>query len=295
MSGKGLCQPAKMSEISFKKIRNLQDDSNRQTFEMVAKLNDFFAENNIDIKFDAAEVQSRLAKNLFRERHIAQAIRIAVFEKENTDFGRAKLLNSIFLGKEIKSAIDNLAGLENEIRSNLLKVGGAAFVPEDPKAFLSLEEVMDLIIDAGGIPCYPVLLDFGNGNFTDYEANKEKLLQTFIDKNIYSIELIPGRNEYNILKDFVSFFNKNGFVITFGTEHNTPKLDPMKISCGGIDLDDELKQINFEGTAVIAAHQYLIANGEEGYLKNGMAKIEGKAYFIELGKAVIAKFLENYF
>lgn len=290
-SGKGLCQPAKMSKASEQIISNLQKESNHQTFEMVKKLNAFFIEIGVDIQFDAEEVQNRLAKNLFRERHIAQAIRIAVFEKERTDLGRAKLLNTIFSGKEIKSAIDDVAGLENEIRGNLLKTGGAAFVPEDPKAFLTLEEIIELIIDAGGIPCYPVLLDFGDGNFTDYEGNKEKLLQTLKSKNVFSIELIPGRNKFEILKDFVTYFNNNGFVITFGTEHNTPKLDPMKISCGGgVDLDDELKQINYEGVAVVAAHQYLIAKGEEGYLKNGIAKTEEKDYFIELGKAVIAKF-----
>ena len=295
-SGKGLRQPAKMSEASFKKIKDLQGESNRQTYAMVKKLNVFFAENNIDIQFDAEEVQGRLAKNLFRERHIAQAIRIAVFEKEETDLGRAQLFNKIFRGKEIKSAIDDAAGLENEIRGNLLKAGGAAFVPEDPKAFLSLEEVMEIIIDAGGIPCYPVLLDFDNGNFTDFEADKEKLLEELIKNNVYSIELIPGRNEYQILKDFVTFFHKKGFVITFGSEHNTPKLDPMRITCkGGVELDDELKQINYEGTAIIAAHQYLLARGMMGYLSNGKAKMEEKAYFIELGKAVISKFLSNKF
>ena len=292
-SGKGLRQPAAMSENSFKKIKDLQEESNRQTYQMVEMLNAFLAENAIDIQFDAAEVQTRLAKNLFRERHIAQAIRIAVFEKEETDLGRAKLFNRIFQGKELKSAIDDVAGLENEIRGNLLKAGGAAFVPEDPKAFLSLDEVMDLIVDAGGIPCYPVLLDFGNGNFTDYEADKEKLLQELLKNDVYSIELIPGRNKYEILKDFVKFFHENGFVITFGSEHNTPQLDPLKLSCGGgIDLDDELKQINYEGTAVIAAHQYLIGNGKEGYLKGKKAKTEEKAHFIELGKAVISDFLK---
>ena len=292
-SGKGLRQPAKMSEASFKKMKDLQEESNRQTYEMVEKLNVFFAENNIGIQFDPAEVQHRLAKNLFRERHIAQAIRIAVFEKEETDLGRAQLLNKIFRGKEIKSAIDDVAGLENEIRGNLLKAGGAAFVPEDPKAFLSLEEVKEIIIDAGGIPCYPVLLDFGNGNFTDYEADKEKLLQELIKNDVYSIELIPGRNDYQILRDFVTFFHKNGFVITFGSEHNTPQLDPMKITCkGGVELEDELKQINYEGTAIIAAHQYLLSRGMMGYLSNRKAKMEEKAYFTELGKAVIAHFSE---
>lgn len=291
-SGKGLRQPAKMSESSFNKIKDLQEESNRQTYEMVKELNNFFTENNIDIQFDPKEIQNRLAKNLFRERHIAQAIRIAVFEKEETDLGRATLLNKIFLGKEIKSAIDDIAGLENEIRGNLLKAGGAAFVPEDPKAFLSLNEVIEIIIDAGGIPCYPVLLDFGNGNFTDYESDKEKLLQELIKNDVYSIELIPGRNDYQILKNFVTFFHKNGFVITFGSEHNTPQLDPMKITCKGkVELDEELKNINYDGAAIIAAHQYLIANEKEGYLKGKKAKTEQKEHFIELGKAIITHFL----
>lgn len=291
-SGKGLCQPAKMSSTSFKKIQDLQEESNRQTYEMVDKLNAYFTEKEIDIRFDAKELQTRFAKNLFRERHIAQAIRVAVYEKEGSDLGRAMLLNKIFDGKDIKSAIDDVAGLENEIRGCLLKSGGAAFVQEDPKAFLSLEEVQELIIDAGGIPCYPVLLDFGTDNFTDYEADKEKLLAELKSKNVSCIELIPGRNKFDILKNFVQFFNQNGFVITFGSEHNTPKLDPIKIIAGGgVELDDELKTINYEGAAVVAAHQYLIANGEEGYLKNGTAKTNEKAYFVELGKAVIAKFL----
>lgn len=293
-SGKGLRQPAQMSKASAEKIRNLIAESNHQTFEMMDKLNAYFSEMGVDIQFDAKEVQGRLAKRLFRERHIAQAVRIAVFEKETTDLGRAALLNKIFNGKEIKSAIDDVAGLENEIRGNLLKAGGAAFVPEDPKAFLSLNEVMELIIDAGGIPCYPVLLDFGDENYTDYEADKEKLLETLKSKNIFSIELIPARNNYEIFRNFVQFFHQNNFVITFGTEHNTPKLDPLKVvGGGGVELDDEMKQINFEGTAVIAAHQYLVANGQEGYLKDGIAKVEEKAAFAELGKAVIAKFINE--
>ena len=291
-SGKGLRQPSQMGRISTAKVKELQVESNRQTFEMVKKLNLFFKENEIDIQFNALEIQNRLAKNLFRERHIAQAIRIAVFEKGQSESERMELLTKIFSGKAPKSALNNNAALENEIRGNLLKAGGAAFVPEDPKAFLSFEEVREIIIDAGGIPCYPVLLDFGNGNFTDYEADKENLLETLKNKGVFSIELIPGRNDFNIMKEFVTYFDQHDFVVTFGSEHNTPQLDPLKITCGGgVDLDEDLKRINFEGTAVIAAHQYLIAKGKEGYLKNGIAKTKEKEYFVELGKAVIAKFL----
>jgi hypothetical protein len=291
-SGKGLSYPAKMSEKSRQKIKTLQEESNRQTYQMVEKLNTFFAENQIDLHFDANELQNKLAKNLFRERHIAQAIRLAIFEKESTADGRKQLFEQIFSGKGLKAPLGRVASIENEIRSNLLKAGGTAFVPEDPKAFLSLEEVIELIIDAGGIPCYPVLLDDAQGNFTDFEGDKEKLLEELVKNDVYSIELIPGRNDYEILKDFVSFFNQNGFVITFGTEHNTPQLDPLKVSCrGGVPLDKELMQINYEGAAVIAAHQYLLGNGMVGgYLDGRKAKIAEKEKFVELGKAVIAYF-----
>ena len=292
-SGKGLRQPANMSEASFEKIRNLQMESNRQTYEMVERLNAFMAEIQVGIIFDAKALHQRLAKNLFRERHIAQAVRIGVFSYYEEDADRKRILQKIFSGKEVKSSLDNFAALENEIRGNLLKAGGAAFVPEDPKAFLSLDEVIELIVDAGGIPCYPVLLDDPKGVCTDYEADKEKLLNELVKNDVYSIELIPGRNDFHILKDFVTYFHRNGFVITFGSEHNTPQLDPMKITCrGGVELDEELKQICYEGTAVIAAHQYLVANGKEGYLSGRKAKIAEKDYFVELGKAVINNFLK---
>jgi len=261
---------------------------------MVEKLNAFFTEEGIELMFDPEELHKNFAKNLFRERHIAKAIRIAVFEKEYSENGRKELLSKIFKGKEIKSDLNDFAGLENEIRGNLLKAGGAAFVPEEPKAFFSMEEVIEIISDAGGIPCYPVLLDNPKGFITEYESDKDRLLDELIKNNVYSIELIPGRNDYKILKDFVTFFHKNGFVITFGTEHNTPKLDPLKISCrGGEPLDDDLKRINYEGAAIIAAHQYLSAMGNEGYLRDKKAKIGEKEKFAELGKAVITRFCKK--
>lgn len=290
-SGKGLSYPVNMSQESEKKIKTIQNESNRQTYQMVEKLNSFLAENNIGIGFDAVNLHNKLAKGIFRERHIAQAIREAVFEKASSADDRKKLFEKIFSGKGLKSPIVKSAMVENEIRGNLLKAGGAAFVPEDTEAFLTLEEIIDLIISAGGIPCYPVLLDDEKGSYTEYEFDKKKLLENLIDNNVWAVELIPGRNDYKILKEFVSFFNQNGFIITFGTEHNTPQLDPLIVSCrGGVPLDEELRKINYEGAAVIAAHQYLVARGEEGYLSGKKAKADKKDQYVALGKAVIAYF-----
>jgi hypothetical protein len=112
---------------------------------------------------------------------------------------------------------------------------------------------------------------------------------------INCIELIPGRNDFKILKDFVEFFHKKGFIITFGTEHNTPEMMPLTVTTrGSVPLDDSLKKIAWEGACVIAAHQYLRADGRQGYvLPDGTHSIEQKNELVNLGQLVIEYFLNK--
>lgn len=295
MSGKGLSHPFTIGAEELALLQQVQHESNVQTAEMVNKLNAFLAELNAGISFSFDELKAKYAKNMLRERHIAKALRIAIDEKYTSEEDKKAFYLNVFSGKEVKSKLDDVAGLENEIRGNLLKAGGKAFVAEDPKAFLSLDEVKRVIISAGGIPCYPVLLDDPKGVCTDFEADAEKLYQMLVDRNIYSIELIPGRNDFNILKKFVEFFRSKNFLISFGTEHNTPQLDPVKVSCRhGVELDDELNQIGYEGACIIAAHQYLVAKGEEGFLRaDGLGKTDEYDAFVKLGNAVIKQFISQ--
>jgi len=292
-SGKGLKYPVALNAEMVERLLNVQDESNRQTSEMIEKLNAWLKELGEDFKFTFEGMKAEYAKNLLRERHIAKALREAVAAKYPAEAEQKAVWVKIFDGKEPKSAMDDFAGLENEIRGNLLKSGGKAFVPEDDKAFLSLEQVIDLITQAGGIPCYPVLLDNAKGEFTDFEGDYESLYKSLVSKSVYSLELIPGRNKPEILEEFVNFFNEKGFVITFGTEHNTPKLDPITVYGGdGNALSDNLKKIGYEGTCVIAAHEYLLAKGQEGFLDaNGKAKLDQRKEFIALGNAVINHFV----
>ncbi len=288
-SGKGLTSPLVLGGEQLKLLHQVQHESNVQTAEMVKKLNELLAEINAGFSFNFDELKARYAKNMLRERHIAKALRIAIDEKFVSEEDKKAFYLKVFSGKEVKSKLTDVAGLENEIRGNLLKAGGKAFVPEDPKAFLSLEQVKDIIITAGGIPCYPVLLDDAKGTFTDYESDFVKLYETLKSKGVYSLELIPGRNTFAVLKDFVTYFRSKNFLITFGTEHNTPQLDPVKVSCSkGIGLDADLERIGYEGACIIAAHQYLVAKGEQGYLDDrGDAKLKQYDSFVELGQAVI--------
>ena len=287
-SGKGLDFPSNLDKATQQLLNEVKEESNKQTSQMVEKLNVFMKEINAPFSFSYEEVKEKYAEDLVRERHIAKAVRMKVCETFSSDEDRIAWLSKIFSGKPVESQLDDISALENEIRGRLLKAGGPAFVPEDDSAFLELDKVKDIIIKMGGIPCYPVLLDDKNGDCTDFESDFEKLRDTLKAKNILSVELIPGRNDINILRKFVRIFHEDNFVITFGTEHNSPALIPLKVDTRGhIDLDDELKEISYQGACVIAAHQYLRANGEEGYLDaEGKAKSDQIDEFRVLGAGV---------
>lgn len=287
-SGKGLDFPSNPDEETKTLLKRVKDESNKQTEQMIDQLNGYLQMVGAPFGMTYEEVKTLYAEDLVRERHIAKALRRKVFETYKVDGDRAGMLSIIFAGKDVQSSLDDINGLENEIRGNLLKSGGPAFVPENDDAFLEIDKVMDVIVKMGGIPCYPVLLDDKNGNFTDYESDFEGLRDALKSKGIRSVELIPGRNDINILKKFVTVFHEDDFVITFGTEHNTPELIPLKVDTRGhIDLDEALKEISYLGTCVIAAHQYLRAQGMEGYIDaDGKCKVGEIEDFRTLGSAV---------
>jgi hypothetical protein len=291
--GKGLDYPHELELQYDCLLRNIRYESQLQVKEMIEKTNSILHTLSPKISLKYSEIKRLYAKELVRERHIARAVRTAVFDKLTSSNERAEFLKKLFNGKEVKADLNNEAALENVIRANLLKAGGSAFVPEDPATFLPLPEIIEIILDAGGIPCYPVLLDDASGKFTEYESDRQSLLKELEDMNVFCIELIPGRNDLTILKEFVQFFHDHKFVITFGTEHNTPELAPLLVTArGNQSLDPYLKTISWEGASVIAAHQYLHATGEEGYIKlDGKANRDKLDDFIELGKAVIGKFI----
>jgi len=294
-SGKGLDYPNNPDPDTKKLLLKVKKESNRQTEQMIEKLDQFMDSINAPFGFSFEEIKKQYAEDLVRERHIAKAVRRKVFERFLTDDERIQMLTKIFSGRRVESSLDDINALENEIRGRLLKTGCPAFVPEDDSAFLEIRKVMEVIVAMGGIPCYPVLLDDKKGTFTEYESDFQKLRDNLKAMNIHCIELIPGRNDINILKKFVSVFHADDFVITFGTEHNTPELIPLKVDTRGhIDLDDELKEISYLGACVIAAHQYLRAIGEEGYVdKAGNVKKDQINEFRDLGAAVFNHYFSN--
>jgi hypothetical protein len=292
-TGKGLKYPFSIDD-SYRKILNeVISESQVQVKMMIDKANKWFKQTGVALELNYNVIKKAYAKELVRERHIAKAIRIGIFEKYADTTQQIQAFEKMF-GKPLKSKLSDNPALENEIRGNLLKAGGSAFVEENEKSFLDVDVLTKLIINAGGIPCYPVLLDDNSGKITEFEADFQKLHDELLKHNVFCIELIPNRNDFDVLKKFVHFFNEKGFVVLFGTEHNTPDLIPLTVvTRGNKPLDDELISLSYDNACVVAAHQYLTAKGDVGYIAaKGKARIEEKKTFVELGKAVIEWYLK---
>jgi hypothetical protein len=293
--GKGLDYPFNPGFFQNLRLKSVIRESQNQMKAMITKLNKLIEPVNPSIILSYENIKTRYAQDLVRERHLAKAVRIAAAETYPDQEDQFSFLEKIYGGKKSNAGEGNTALLENEIRSNLLKSGGAAFVEENEDSFLELDRIIKIIIKAGGIPCYPVLLDDPKGNYTEFECDKEKLLKTLTDRKIGCIELIPCRNNLSVLRDFVMFFHERNYLVTFGTEHNTPEMVPLTVTARGPEkLDDEMKRIAWESVCVIAAHQYLRAKGMQGYvLPDATPSFEQKRELALLGKLIIEFFLSK--
>jgi hypothetical protein len=256
ISGKGLAFPARLTEPYAGRLAAVRRESDLQVRAMCAKLDELAAAIGAGFTLDADEITRTLTEGNLRERHLAKALRLAVYDHAADDDSRRSMLENFFGGKALKSAAEDHAGVENEIRGNLLKAGGAAFVPETPSAFLPVGQVVEIIMAAGGIPTYPFLADDANGGFTDFEADLEKAAAVLRAKGIHSAEFITTRNSAEVLERYAGWLWDNGFVVTFGSEHNTPAMEPIELHTrGGAPLTERLKELNYKGACVVAAHQ----------------------------------------
>lgn len=258
ISGKGLACPPILSGEPLRQLEAVRAESNDQVERMCAKLNGWLKSQGIDIILDFNEIKRTLTKGSVRERHLAKALRLAL---EATD------------GVVIPGLTRDLppARLENELRSRLLKAGGPAFVPEEPSAFLPMATVRQIIEAAGGIPTYPFLADDAKGNFTDFEADLMKCADILKKRGFRSVEFITTRNTTAVLERYAGYMEDEGFLVSFGSEHNTPAMEPIRLRTRDADsLSDKLKAINWRGACAIAAHQAGLdsaAAGEDLILK----------------------------
>jgi hypothetical protein len=235
---------------------------------MTGLLRASFAQGGVPIDLDdtaiAADVAARAGVPVdwvvLQERHLAMAFQSALFASCAPD-ERAGALERVY-GAPPKS-VDDPSVVQSEIRARLMKAGGPAFVDESP---LSFAEALRLILERGGIPCYPTLAD-GSSPICPFEEGPAELAARVAELGIHAAELIPIRNAPEAVLAYARAFRSAGIIVTAGTEHNTPDRIPLTpLAMGGSPIPAEAQEIFWEGACVVAGHQAERAAGRAGFV-----------------------------
>jgi hypothetical protein len=295
--GKGITKFHGMSAPAAQWIGVIRANDDARMAEMTRRVATIFAAHGVATRLDAAAVIGRIVRRhgcrndvvTIQERHVAQAFQERFFEIVPEPQRIAKL-NAIF-GAASKSGPADAVKIQGEIRTHLMKAGRPAFVTE---TFLKRPQAVQLILELGGIPCYPTLAD-GTDPLCEYEEPVERLIASLQADGITCVEFIPIRNSPDVLSRYVKAIRAAGIVVTAGTEHNTLDLLPIEPQClQGAAVPEDLKDIFWEGTCVTAAHQFLSLHGRGGFV-DGQGRPnphyagarERIAAFAKLGAAVI--------
>jgi len=298
--GKGITAFDHLSETAADILGIIRHNDEVRMREMIARLSAVFAERGFDAGLtERAIIDGVVARHgypadavVLQERHVAQAFQEAIFAAADD---RAAVLAAV-LGTESTSACDDAVGIQGEIRSRLMKAGKVAFVTE---TFVSFKQAFKLILALGGVPTYPTLAD-GADPVCPYEDPPETLIANCRERNIHMAELIPIRNQPNVFARYVKAYRAAGIPVVAGTEHNTLDLIGLHPTCQGAQpMPADVMGILWEGACVVAAHQFLVACGECGFVDDAGTANTGYASaadrleaFARLGAAVIERYFQ---
>ena len=288
--------PVPAAAVRMAQIREASDDRMRR---MTALVSERFAAAGLDGGTSERQIAASVAERSgvpiewvsLQERHVAQAFQESLFRDVEPE-DRPTALGRLFEAPTRVDASDTVA-VQEALRSSLMKAGKPAFVPE---VAIYFADSYRLILDLGGIPCYPTLAD-GASPICPFEDPPERLAERLLRLGIYCAELIPVRNRPEVVDRYVSALRSAGIVVMAGTEHNTQRMIPLEPKAlDGAPLSDLALEAFWEATCVIAAHQELSRSGRPGYvdgdgrLAAGFSDVETR---IEAFRSMGARLITN--
>jgi hypothetical protein len=199
----------------------------RRNREVLARVNQHLTPVHIDY---AADVLPLTPGGNATERHMLQAYLTAAETAFPAEASRAAFWAGRLGVPEEKATVllGDYAALSNTVRARLMKRGGVGYVAPGPDSFPSVEELHELIIACGALPCAAWL----DGTSAGEQAINE-LLDLLMAKGVVALNLIPDRN-WNIsdpetrrakvkrLYEIVEIAAARDLPLNVGTEMNSP-------------------------------------------------------------------------
>lgn len=200
-------------------MRERAADRNR---DQVSRINDYLGVVAIDYQRDVLPLTP---SGNATERHICAAyVRAAAQRTTDPVAFWSKKLNAP--REKVAAIIDDGPAIQNLVRSGLMKAGSVGYVKPGPATFPSVEEVNQVIVACGALPCITWLDGTSEG-----EQAAEELFGLMIEKGGVALNIVPDRN-WNIsdpqekqiklqhLYDVVNLALELDLPINVGTEMN---------------------------------------------------------------------------
>ncbi len=300
--GKGITRFDRMTSDAAALLDVIRLNDATRMAQMVEQMERIFVERGVRTGVDEPAVVDMIVRRhgcdrrtvYLQERHISQAFQEALFSSVRPA-ERIEALNKVLGAATHAGHPDDFVTMQNDIRSRLMKAGKPAFVDE---TFVSFEDAYRLVLELGGIPCYPTVAD-GSSPISQVEQSPAKLIAAIEGWRIHAVEWIPVRNKVAVLREYALAMREAGLAVTAGTEHNTLDLIPLDPFCQDGPVPDDLRALFWEGACVVAAHQFLVLHGECGFVDGagsphpgyGSADERIKA-FAAIGAAVMQRYYE---
>ncbi|MDG5814406.1 PHP domain-containing protein [Chitinispirillales bacterium ANBcel5] len=292
LCGRALHTPVQMSLDSKNLMNSLWKRSQDHIWKVILKLNQHLKECGLDCALNYNSIRLKYAKNTVRERHIAKALYDELLKNRTNVSDLNDAFKTLFSVSSLPFDSTDAPAVQQQIINRIFKFNKPAYVEYNDQNAINCADAKKLITEAGGIPCYPVLGDVSKTP-TEAEKSLEELIDRLKNMGVYAVEFISTRNSIEYLRNCVNHFKRNGFCITFGTEHNTPSYFPLIPSARNeTPFDPALKSVASDGACILAAHQELINKSRSGFVDN-----EGKVTvnacnlhkFIDFGKNILYK------
>lgn len=285
--GKGVTQTLQKRGRGYKILDRMKEAVQRRNRSMVEELNRYAHTRGYNITFSYQDVLALTPRGNATERHVVQAFCEKINDITERPDERREIFSNLMEIETDERLVEDSAELQSFVRLKLLKSGRPCYVEEDGEAFTTVENLVDIFLEYGAIPTYPLL----GSPLTEEERDLEKLIEKALKNRMYAFDLFDFRTETKRAEEIIEAAMHYGFPVFIGTEHNTKKMLPM---VGDIGKNRAFYPYFRESAQFVCGHQLLSKLCDFGYVtQEGRPRIahlkEGFQFFVHVGSMDLQK------
>ncbi|MFW6181729.1 MAG: hypothetical protein ACOC8N_08275, partial [Spirochaetota bacterium] len=248
--GKGVVRDLVPGSRGHRTLQDIGTAIRARNKNILDKLNRYAASRKVPLTLSYGQVEELTPRGNATERHVVQRFCAGVEELYPGMQERAEAYRRL-LGEVVeRDTLEDPAALQDLVRGRLVKNGRPCFVEEDSRAFTSLDSLVDLYLEYGAVPTYPLM---GNP-VTEEEQDLDRLLERIQEKRLYALDMIDYRTTLERAVQIARAAREHHLPLFVGTEHNTKTMRPL---VGPVERAPELRDYFEQSAWFVLGHQLL--------------------------------------